>query len=124
MLRYALSCVVLGLCLGLVANAQEGKDKDTADRPKDAMKATVVKVDETGNKITLRFTDKEGKSQERAFDVKDNVKLYGRTGAAAKLNEFKTGGNIYFTQTGDNLTGLWMDSGTTTDKDAKDKKDK
>ena len=120
MLRFALSSVVLGLCLGLVAYAEKEKDA----RPKDAMKATVVKVDETGNKITLRFTDKEGKSQERAFDVKDNVKLYGRTGAAAKLNEFKTGGNIYFTMTGDNLTGVWMDSGTT-DKDAvKDKKDK
>jgi hypothetical protein len=103
MLRYALSAFGLVLCLGLVAVAADDKP------PKDAMKATVVRVDETGNKITLKWTDKDGKPQERAFEVKDTVKLYGAGGKPARLNEFKAGSTIHFTELAGTLTGVWME---------------
>jgi len=101
MLRYLLSFTFV-LCFCLVAVADE--------RPKDAMKAAIVKVDDVGNKITLKWTDKEGNQQEKVFEVKDTVKLYNEENKPAKLTDFRTAKEIYFTHTGGNLTGLWMDS--------------
>jgi uncharacterized protein YigE (DUF2233 family) len=104
-MRYLLSSAFV-LCLCLTTTEARADE-----RPKDAVKATVVKVDDTGNKITLKWTDKEGKAQEKEFEVKDTVKMYGKENKPAKLNEFRTGGTIYFTMTGDNLAGLWIDAG-------------
>src|SRR5262245_65348966 len=106
MLRFALSAFAVVLCLSVAAVAQDAKDKaDEGAPPKDAIKATIARVDETGNKITLKWTDKDGKPQEKMFEVKDAVKLYGPGGKPVRLNQFKAGGPVFFTYAGENLTG-------------------
>jgi Ca2+-binding EF-hand superfamily protein len=71
----------------MLADEKDKKDKDT-NKPRNA---TIAKVDAKNGTITLKFTDDQGKTQEKTFQLTSDVRLLDDTGRVVKIDVFESG---------------------------------
>jgi hypothetical protein len=85
--------VALVLSVGLLAaddKAQQDKNKNKEGR----QKATITKVDPTNRTVTLRMTDKSGKTTERTFKLTEEVRMLDSSGRVAAVDIFQSGDEV------------------------------
>jgi hypothetical protein len=105
MLRASLGAVLfLGIVpVGLVL-AEDAKKAD--DHSARHMQGTICKVDSQKNTVTLKTTDKNGKSEDKTFQLAKDVKILDAAGKDAKLASLKDGDNVCLTEKDDKITEL------------------
>lgn len=69
------------------ADDKDKKDNDAA-RPTNV---TVTKIDAKKGAITVKFTDDQGKPQEKTFQLTEDVRLLDETGRVVKIDVFESG---------------------------------
>ncbi len=83
------SLIALALLAGSVLAADEKSKPDTESaKPR---KATITHVDARKGAITIKYTDEQGKPQEKKFQLTGDVRLLDETGHVVTLDVFESG---------------------------------
>lgn len=79
---------LMGLLLGGArAEDKENPGKDAAH----STNVTITKMDAKNGQFTVRFTDDQGKPQEKTFRLTEDVRLLDETGRVVKIDVFESG---------------------------------
>ncbi len=68
--------------------------------------AKITKVDAKAGKITVKMTDKDGKTSERTFTLIEDSEYLDSTGRVAVLDVFKSGDDILFVEADGRIKGM------------------
>jgi Ca2+-binding EF-hand superfamily protein len=82
----ALTVLVLLVGRGL-ADDQKQKNQSDGTKPKNA---TITNVDPRKGTITLKYTDEQGKPQEKTFQLTSDVRLLNETGRLVNIDVFQS----------------------------------
>jgi 3-dehydroquinate synthase class II len=85
------SAATLVLCVGLI-RADDKSTKDIKNGKK--YHATITKVDAKNGTITVRMKDKNGKEEERMFQLAENIRYFDSDGHAATVDLFRSGNEV------------------------------
>ena len=99
------SVAVLSIfAVGLV-RADDAKTKGDK-KDKDHVQAVITKVDAPKDTITVKMMDKDGKEQEKTFQLAKDAKYLNSAGKTAKLDAFHPGDNVCIAQKEDKVTEM------------------
>ncbi|HVX61895.1 MAG TPA: hypothetical protein VHC19_14865 [Pirellulales bacterium] len=106
MLRLSmLSLAVLAVLTVGFANAKDS-DKDKQDKNQCQFQATVSKVDEQKNSITVKSMDDNDKEQKQTLRLADDAQILDSQGKQTELDSFEPGDDVCITEEGDKVTEL------------------
>jgi hypothetical protein len=114
-------CSVATLAILAVGLARADDAKTKADNQgKHHHHATITKVDGQKDTITVKMMDKNGKEQEKTFQLPKDIRYLDNTGKVARLDDFRPGDDVLITQKAGTVTELKKDARATITKvDAK-----
>lgn len=93
------------LTLGM-ARADDAAAKKDAGKQAKTRQATITKVDAAKDTLTVKVTDKDGKSHEKTIQLSDAAKILDSNGHSAKLDDFHAGDSVCISRDGDKVTSV------------------
>jgi Ca2+-binding EF-hand superfamily protein len=76
----------------LIGSTCAADDKATTEKnPSRPTNVTISKIDARKGEITVKYTDAQGKAQEKTFHLAEDVRLLDETGRVVKIDVFESG---------------------------------
>ena len=96
-------CLVMSLA---VCTAGSVSAADAAKKDSMHVHGTISKIDAKKDSLTVKTTGKDGKAQEKTFQIPTTAKMVDETGKTAKLDSFKNGYSVCITEKDNKVTEL------------------